>query len=344
MTGKQTILYNFASRFCFESMEVLEEFLGDNDDFSEFVWANMEAYVRRIFAVSDQKSRIAMMQSMTEFARQQLHEFQTTHNAFLRNSRRRLRFLITSGECDINNSANPRQNIRVRTLDAIRTCVVKLTDFIKEPLRYVFMAMSGEQIDDVAFTNAMKNLSDVRRECDRTRSKYMQAYGTLNFAFVLMDSHFFAAIAIKIARYALLFIVARIAKTWYEIRSAQDSRNVTAKTKKNKDFLPFLNRLLPLLVLTDLCVVGIVFGVTFWTRQNGRQNVNPFSILWWSLLKDFLFSNVVTMVIALSLVQIFRKKMYLRIQSDELVSFQAFFDIVDRILLVNSIIPYFMLI
>lgn len=309
-------------------MSAIETFIREDREIAKYAAITLLGYVNRIAVVSDRTSRTLLLKTMSDFAMEQLKEYQALHNDFLRNSRRKLQFVLFSGKCN--------SSVTSKILDKIRGNVINFQECVDEMLLSVFLAMTKEAVDDPIFSEQVKRISFVKRAFDNTRNKYLHAYGSMNFIMVLMDVHFFSAIFVKLVRYILVYIVARICRTWFEIRIAND--------KKDVSFFPFVSRLFVFLGVVDVAIVAGVWGlVNISTGFQKKPSAGAIRTLWKTVSKDFVMCNLVSLVISCVLAQIFHKKTYLRIQSDELVSFQAFFDIIDKVLLINSITPYFML-
>lgn len=320
---------------CLAAISAVGEFMLEHNEVYKSSLIEMIAMFKSISVSSDFDVRATLIDDLISTVRQTVGEYQSMHNRFLRHSRRRLVHMVTA--CSDVAVGGPTR-IRV-----IREMVYKFHAKITRLLEKLLLHVSSDKnaTTNPVMMGLMRKVSATMRSINKSMVRYLHAYNTMNFMWVTVwDASFFVVLFVKLARVALVYMGTRVARDWFD---KHESRRATDDASAQLSLSWFVAYVAVMLAVVDACIVVILYGVSALLVSLGTVGFNsPFMDAWYSVLKDCLASDVASVVICLLIARVFESKRYLRLREDRAVSFDSFFRILNRVLLVNTLVPYFL--
>lgn len=287
------------------------------------------ASLKRVAASQQHEQRILHIRLLLRVVQLFLLEYNGNMNAFLRQSRRSLVSFLKScvaGKSDI--------------LEISISNINKLHTFVDNALNKVMIYMGEEKSDENEFADLITQTASLRARIDRNRYTYVRAFATFNFAApLLMDGHFAVMYVIKCVRAALLYLIIRVARQWFE-------NDFTAPQKADKaivhsDVSQIVYRIAIIIVLLDVALVSFVYLLD--NALASKDILVPRLSLWTSILCDCVLSDAVILFVAFMLARVFQYKKYFRIKENNTDVIDAYVNIITKVSLVTSALPYFMM-
>jgi L-asparagine transporter-like permease len=131
-------------------------------------------------------------------------------------------------------------------------------DTVDAIIRSVFMYAAQEANDDGSLRHVVRSLADLRDHVAESQSRYVQAYSSLNFVFVLIDRHFVWVMGVKAFKAVLVYMGVMMAQ-----RGVLDYHDAHPELEKSKKFYftMFPLYLSIILLFIDISIVVLMFFV-----------------------------------------------------------------------------------
>lgn len=323
------------SQRCVNAFTNFQAFIASHENMRKYMRIHLLGLYQRMAVLPDRSNRIIHLNQFIDAARTALDDYRSTHNQYLRDYRRSIKFIFDI-ECHHDDERN--REYTKYCIRKLRDVVLQLHDDVSKIIDDVIAKISVDNNDDGILTPLLNKLTSISKQYGDSRRDYIRAYTSMNFLYVLLDKHFLLVMIVKTFKAVLIHMAIKIAKSWFDT-------NVHAKYLSGDNFIPFARVLSAVIVGIDACIVCIMLAISkaihFLTESS---TIRAETRVWWSMLKDSLVGNSLSISFMFVFAKLFKEKRYLRIREDPVVSFDSYLTIVSRILLINCFVPYYLVV